>query len=57
MSNPGQVIAADNEQNAAMTSPGDARVITVNIVHAVFRGPIRETAIDKRSVDGPVSVG
>jgi MOSC domain-containing protein YiiM len=57
MSNPGQVIAAENEQNAGMTSPGDARVVTVSIVHEVFRGPIRETAIDKRPVNGPVGVG
>ncbi|HEU4948946.1 MAG TPA: hypothetical protein VFT31_17495 [Kribbella sp.] len=38
-----------------MTAPLPS-VLTVNVVHAVFRGPTRYTAIDKRSVDGPVEV-
>ncbi len=57
MSNAGQVVASADEQNAGMNSTGDAHVMTVNIVYEVFRGPIRETAIDKRPVEGPVSVG
>jgi MOSC domain-containing protein YiiM len=34
-----------------------ARVVAVNVVHEVIRGPTRWTAIDKRPVDGPVVVG
>jgi MOSC domain-containing protein YiiM len=37
-----------------MTSP---RVRTVNVVHAIRPGAGRETAIDKRPVDGRVAVG
>ena len=40
-----------------MAADGIPRVLTVNVVHQVFRGPIRETAIDKRPVAGPVDVG
>jgi MOSC domain-containing protein YiiM len=32
------------------------RILTVNVVHKVFAGPFRDTAIDKRPVDGPVAV-
>ncbi|GAB3411258.1 MOSC domain-containing protein [Flindersiella endophytica] len=34
-----------------------ARLLAVNVVHEVVRGPSRYTAIDKRPVDGPVEVG
>jgi MOSC domain-containing protein YiiM len=34
-----------------------ARLVAVNVVHEVVRGPSRYTAIDKRPVDGPVAVG
>ena len=40
-----------------MADNGIPRVLTVNVVHQVFRGPIRETAIDKRPVTGAVDVG
>ncbi len=40
-----------------MTGKQTARVLTVNVVHEVFAGPFRDTAIDKRPVDGPVAVG
>lgn len=33
------------------------RVVSVNVVHTITRGRSRETAIDKRPVDGPVCVG
>jgi len=33
------------------------RLLTVNVVYAIRRGPTRLTAIDKRPVSGPVSVG
>jgi MOSC domain-containing protein YiiM len=33
------------------------RVLAVNVVHEVRRGPTRRTAIDKRPVQGPVPVG
>jgi hypothetical protein len=32
------------------------RLYAVNVVHEVFRGPTRYTAIDKRPVTGPVAV-
>ncbi|WP_427885022.1 MOSC domain-containing protein [Kribbella sp. GL6] len=32
-------------------------LVAVNVVHKLIRGPTRWTAIDKRPVDGPVSVG
>lgn len=35
----------------------NARLLAVNVVHEVVRGPSRYTAIDKRPVDGPVEVG
>jgi MOSC domain-containing protein YiiM len=34
-----------------------ARLIAVNVVHEVIRGPTRWTAIDKRPVTGLVAVG
>ncbi|TDW15207.1 hypothetical protein [Kribbella kalugense] len=34
-----------------------ARLLAVNVVHEVIRGPTRWTAIDKRPVRGPVDVG
>jgi MOSC domain-containing protein YiiM len=34
-----------------------ARVVAVNVVHEVIRGPTRWTAIDKRPVRGAVEVG
>ena len=34
-----------------------ARLLTVNVVHTIRRGPTRDTAIDKRPVLGPVGVG
>ncbi|HEY3558702.1 MAG TPA: MOSC domain-containing protein [Kribbella sp.] len=34
-----------------------ARLIAVNVVHEVIRGPTRWTAIDKRPVSGTVEVG
>jgi MOSC domain-containing protein YiiM len=34
-----------------------ARLLAVNVVHEVVRGPSRYTAIDKRPVDGRVEVG
>lgn len=34
-----------------------ARLLAVNSVHKVIRGPSRYTAIDKRPADGPVEVG
>jgi MOSC domain-containing protein YiiM len=37
-----------------MTKP---RLLAVNVVHEVKRGPTRRTAIDKRPVAGPVQVG
>lgn len=37
-----------------MTSP---RLLTVNVVHTIRPGAGRQTAIDKRPVDGPVAVG
>jgi MOSC domain-containing protein YiiM len=33
------------------------RLLAVNVVHEVLRGPSRYTAIDKRPVTGPVTVG
>lgn len=33
------------------------RVFSDNVVHAITRGPARDTAIDKRPVAGPVHVG
>lgn len=33
------------------------RVLAVNVLYKIRRGPTRETAIDKRSVPGPVAVG
>lgn len=33
------------------------RLLTVNVVHAIRRGPTRFTAIDKRPAPGPVRVG
>jgi MOSC domain-containing protein YiiM len=38
--------------------PGSkARLLTVNVVHEILRGPSRYTAIDKRPVAGAVTVG
>lgn len=34
-----------------------ARLVAVNVVHELIRGPSRWTAIDKRPVTGPVPVG
>lgn len=34
-----------------------ARLVSVNVVHELIRGPTRWTAIDKRPVDGAVEVG
>jgi MOSC domain-containing protein YiiM len=34
-----------------------ARLVAVNVVHELIRGPTRWTAIDKRPVDGLVEVG
>lgn len=39
-----------------MTTPVP-RLLTVNVVHTIRPGAGRETAIDKRPVDGPVAVG
>jgi MOSC domain-containing protein YiiM len=35
----------------------EARVVAVNVVYEIRPGPTRDTAIDKRPVDGPVRVG
>lgn len=40
-----------------MAGPDRARLLTVNVVHEIIRGPSRWTAIDKRPVTGPVEVG
>jgi hypothetical protein len=33
------------------------RLLAVNVVHEILRGPSRDTAIDKRPVAGPVPQG
>lgn len=40
-----------------MTEHAGVRLLSVNVVHELIRGPSRWTAIDKRPVRGPVEVG
>ena len=40
-----------------MTTSARPRLLSVNVVHELVRGPRRSSGIDKRPVDGPVAVG